>query len=314
MPNKKATPQQRAKAQKMWEVDGLPFRAISEKLGFSMTTVQRWRKVDGWNRGEPETITIPTPVGDVEIETADTVAVEAVVTEAELSDAERIADLQATVARLEAEKSELRQDVDLVLPDTPEEWIEWMGREHIEFISMVNINRERKGQGFNPVEFKSGDAVLEREVMKTAQTLADRKNRWAGESNMRCLKMAKKDPSSPTGWRIAAIPMEPTINNFNAGPDGAAGAIQRYVRKGFRLITPALCQREPCNALAAVFGGSMQYQGYCTEAHMNDDPFINSDKIKGVTGMAQSAASRTPGNVLADVSAGTPGGATTVGI
>lgn len=292
---KQATPAERKRARNLWELEGWSLRDIAREIGFSINGVTNWKKAEGWTRQEVEA-TVSTDHGDVQVVTEATVPFEAVVPAEEAAESETIAALQAKVAQLEQEKAELSDSVEIELPRTTEEWLAWFGQEHVEEVARTNLNRERRNRGFNPIEYESGDPVLVKEVEKTLQTFVNRQKSAAGESNLRTLKMAKRDPNNPSGWRIVAIPMEPTVNNFAAAPEEA---FRRYLRKGFRLIEPAICQRGPCSAKAAVELGRTKYQGYCSEAHMNDDPFINANKVKGVTGTAQSMSARNPGTVIA---------------
>lgn len=261
-----------------WE-NGLSLDKTAKKYGVSVTTVRNHKEKEGWVRK-----------GETPDSVDDPVAVPAEVFP-EVAEATEVEQLRAELAKLQAERDTLARDVALSLPTTVEGVIQFYTRQHLEFVALNRYNRQRRNQGFNPVELLSGDPVLERETLKLAEQLLTRQKSWAGESNLRTYKMAKKNPSSPSGWTITAIPFEPTINNAAAGPAGQAEAINRYVRKGFRLIVPQLCQRGPCYAPAAIEKGKLLFQGYCSQAHMDGDPFINANRVRGVTTTASAVSS-----------------------
>ena len=264
-------------ARKDWE-DGLSLDRVSKKYGVSVTTVRGHKEKEGWVRnGEP----VDPP------DTPDTVPAailpqvhESVALEEALAE---LAALKAERDTLAAQVGQLARDVKLDLPTTPEGVVEFFGREHIEFIALNRFNRERKSRGFNPVELTAGEPALENAIRKTAEEFLKRQKKWGGESALRTIKMAKADPETPTGWRVVAIPWEPTINQPVSGPEGAKAAIDRYLRKGFKVISPQLCHRGPCYVPAAIENGRLKYHGYCSAEHEAGDPFLNAKTAKGVT-------------------------------
>lgn len=268
-----------------WEA-GLSLDKVAQKYGVSVTTVRSHKDKEGWAR-LPEVPVVPV------VPTVPAEALEPIVAE---SDA--IASLEAEVVRLRAEAAEakaaadaLRTDIKLSLPTTKQGVIDYFGRPYMEKIALTRYNRERRSQGFNPVELLSGDPVLEAEVQRTAEQFLNRQTSWAGESNLRTLKMARPDPNNPTGYRVVGIPVEPTINQPQSGAEGQAQAIRRYTSKGWKLITPQLCQRGPCHAVAATEDGKLKYQGYCSAEHMAGDPFINQKAMAGMTTTANATKS-----------------------
>lgn len=264
-----------------WE-DGLSLDKVARKYGVSVTSVRAHKEKEGWVRkGDP----IAAP------DAPDTVPA-AIFPEVQAAEEDNalIAELRAKLAEAEereqtlaAQVGQLAKDIKMTLPSTVEELIDYMGREHIEFIALNRFNRERRNQGFNPVELQSGEPLLEREVLKTAAQFLKRQKSWSGESNLRTVKMARPNPESPTGYDIRAIPWEPTINQPVSGPEGARFALNRYLLKGFKIISPQLCHRGPCYAKAAIENGKLLYDGYCSPEHRADDPFLNSAARKGVT-------------------------------
>ena len=273
------TKEQWIEARRDWE-GGLSQSKLAQKYGVSVPTITDHKNKDGWVRmGEPATV--PAEVFP------------------EVQEATQMAELQAELERLraerdnlEVERDSLKRDVRLELPRDVEGVIRFFTREHIESIALDRFNKVRRDKGFNPLELLSGDKTLEAEVQKVAAQILKRQTSWAGESNLRTLKMAKVNPEAPTGYSITAIPMEPTINNFTVNP---REAIARYERKGYKLIHPQLCQRGPCYAPCPYEGGRLKFQGYCSEEHMMADPFINAKQ----RGVSTTAVSMTSGMDLA---------------
>lgn len=266
-----------AAAREDWEA-GLSLAKTAKKHGVSETAVASHRKKEGWVRGEAAALVTGVDAPTVSADELPQVAA-----------AQRVAELEAELERVQREAASLRQDVEIHLPSTPKEAIEFYGRPYFEGVAMQELNRERTSRGFVAVELDSGHPTLEARVQKLAVEAVESQTKYANgqgsAQTLRTLKMARPDPTSPTGWFIAPIPIEPTINNGVAAPEAA---VKKYTARGYRLITPALCQRGPCYAKAATDGGKFLYDGYCSAEHRAGDPFLNASLKKQVTGVAQS--------------------------
>lgn len=255
---------------------GMSQAAVARKYEVSVSSVRNHKKSEGWIAPADDDVTtenasftesVIEAFGDDVIDVSDDPSI-------------RIAQLEAELAASKAQLAEASDDIKVTLYDTVAGVIDYFGADRIAKIARTKLNAERKAQGFPPVELALDNYEVQEKVQELAEELLSRRTKFAGENNLRTVKMAYPDQRMPQGYRLVAIPVEPTFNDEVARP-GRALSLQRA--KGFKLAVPVICHRGPCWLPAAQANGKLTFEGYCSEAHMNDDPFLHAKKVGGVT-------------------------------
>lgn len=249
-----------------WE-SGVSKNQVAKDFGVSVTAVTAHQKKEGWTRADAEPVGTPATVDLSEhplVESHD-----------------KVAELEAEIARLKAEVQGQKREAHIPMLDTPEQVLAFYGYDRLANIAAKRINRERKQDGFLAVEFAEKDPRLDKPIRETIEIILERKTSEAGKNNLRTIKMALPDRKQPGGFKLAALPVEENFNNERANP---GANVRFYQRKGWLMVVPFRCRRGPCWAKAAVdAGGQFVFDGYCSREHLADDPVANARKIPGVT-------------------------------
>ena len=281
-----------ANARKAWETQGTSVKALAEKYGVSVTTVQKHKQVEGWSRdGQPD----PRGGGFAEAAQAGFAPEQRVTIEpssTELKLREQVKVLEDKLVAAEEEVQEHRPYVDLPVYETVEQVVELFGQEFLENTAGIKLNAKRIAQGFVSIDFKPGDERLQKAVEEEAQDIVDAQTKYGDSSNQRTVKLALRDRRFPSGYRTVAWAVEPQISN-EAGQPGAS--LWKMRDKGFKLIEPYRCQRQNCWAPAARDGQrNLLHNGYCGALHEQGDPFLKGRVVEGVS---KSRAMVSPGGV-----------------
>ena len=258
--------------------EGESMAGIARQLGCSVTAVRSHRDKDGWVRDE--------------LVTADAVAAvfkPEQTTEAppEISEAARIAELEAALATERAEKAVLATQVEdqketheVRLYENPEQVEEYYGKERIKdmvALAFGEVNLERAKQGLLPIDPEN--VAPEAYAAKRAEILqdfVDRRTRAVNpEAVIRVVKLW--NPHTKSIWQC---PVEQQFNN-EAGVEGSA--IRKYKDRGHKLVVPYMCQRFNCWHYAKQEDGKMVYEGYCSPAHLVTDPYVSPERKAELT-------------------------------
>lgn len=197
------------------------------------------------------------------------------------------AQLKARALRAEAAAERLAPFIERPMFETPADVRKFYGEDHMSLIGEVRLageNKRRAKEGMpplytDPVAFA---ARVEEEAAKAATEMVADQTRWAparalarGEHpKLRVLKMVKpalhecpdaKDGLCYTHASTWQLPLEPQINN---GAGSLNDPIERYKRKGDKLLTPLRCHLVDCWQLSATLAdGSLAFNGYCSALH-----------------------------------------------
>lgn len=192
--------------------------------------------------------------------------------------------LAAKVAELEEQVSHYRPFVEVALAQSLEDVIEQVGAAHIREIAEIQLGEEdteRIKAGWRPRWDESTEryeeAVQERMRTIAAEFIA-RQSKWTagvekgGHAQLRTVKMVnprrncdicEKKACYEHGTQVQ-IPVELQINN---GAASLADPIERYKRKGFKLLAPMRCKLVDCWLPQAIEFGTPIHSGYCSELH-----------------------------------------------
>ena len=260
---------QRAVARDLYENKGYSQRRVADATGVSIGTIRNWSKKDGWVKG----------VEDDAVTVAESFAPEQVVelppgSPAALSVAadDRVAELQRRLEEAQqriddmAESASTFKTIDLY--DTPEQVEDFFGADRIndmvvsEF-GQMNLARAKRGLPYVDPE-KVAPETYRQVKQRILQEFVDRRTKWVDPNfSLRSVKMW-----NPAGF-MAQIPIEDHFNNEK----GVRGnAVMHYRNKGFKLISPYLCQCHNCYAPAAQENGALTKGGYCSDKHWRIDP------------------------------------------
>ena len=279
-----ATPAQKRKARLLWEQERLSMPVIAKKLGFSANTIAKWKKADGdWSRDDSDlTPVFDSSPADITYAVASSADADFVLAEPDVSAQEkderdfRIAELEAEVARQQAEIERIKPSVDVsrMLEDTVEYLTELLGEDYWENLAQrawQNENRQRAKDNLPPVDVKEHDAWRIQHIADLKAKVAARHEGApivfsddARPSRKIKLIIDRKQADGKMLPTIEQIPYEGHINNVNGS---LADGLVRYTQKGFRITDPLLCFAQDCFKPAAVIGDRYLYDCYCSEYH-----------------------------------------------
>jgi hypothetical protein len=265
-----------AKIRADWE-DGATTASLARGPGTpSEQTIRNHKKAEGWSRGEPladserivkeykdETVEVPTGAED------------------------RIAELEAQLQAQKDETAAMGDDYKVGSYSTPEEVIAFYGHDRFADIALEKMNQERSARGFIAVEMDPDDPKLAARIKALAEEMVSRLDKFAGESDLRTVKLALPDARMPSGFRLFACPVEPTINDEKQRP---GRGLRIYTERGWKVAMPYRCQRQSCWRLASIGpDGRHANSGFCGPAHEGQDPHVQAARrqVTGVTGTGQ---------------------------
>ena len=311
------TPTQWNNLKARWQA-GESKTALAEAYGTTYNTVRRHEKAEGWVRDEqpvkmeaevitvegdkmtfepvePETTTGSTgtaiPEGFEEFPTIDDSELNIpTITVLE----QKLADAEEKLAAAEAELTETRPTMNIDLYSTPDEVMDFIGKDEMYERAADAENAERVSRSFVPIEYSKQDPRLESRVVALARELVARRSSFIDRTiKARTVKMAmpdknydKVDPVTHAvikGYRLVQPQVEKHLNN-EAGQPGASMFKQRD--KGAKLILPYRCQTMNCWLLAKQEDGEFVYGGYCSVACQAGDPYSNVPDPAAGTSMA----------------------------
>lgn len=265
-----------AEAQEWYEKEGASLNAVAKRLGVAVSTVRAHRDRDEWG---PKGIRADSVAETVQAGFAPEQVHRLSEDEAMRLEVER---LRSELAEETAKREEAEAQFEKVRPDFPfkvyrseAEVREFFG-DKLWDIAARNQNRERKQDGFAPIEFEQHDPRLKPAVDALVKELLSRTSKFAGQRNLRVVKMYR-----PWDGHLVEVGVEPQMSN-EAGQPGTA--IWKHRDKGMKLVSPYLCQLADCWAEASVdSAGRLLLDGYCSTAHRARDPFLKGRAVEGVS-------------------------------
>jgi hypothetical protein len=254
-----------------WE-RGASKKELAAKYDLTVQAIYNHEKKDGW---ELNVAAVIDDLADDELYVAPPAA------DPDEASA-RIAELEAQVAQAAedaaAKEVEYSTTVEVPIPSSPQEWIDFLGEEKLNDIvenTMSRENQKRFRDGKPALDIHDNpelyEATKQRILAKRAAALT---KYWSPTYNLRNVKVQK-----PNGGQVQ-IPVEEQINNEKGAP---GNALAQAKAKGFKLMTPFRCQAYNCWMPAAVGPtGKFTLHGYCCEEHLAADPYAGKKPIEGV--------------------------------
>lgn len=291
MERKNANYAVKKEAQRLYEVDGLSDKKVGEALGFHQNTITGWRRKEGWAaRGSIDPAAVVSEVGTPNLSTEpEAEAVSGYVP----SNEEEVNELRARIVAIEAEKAEMREEMEKLRPDVDitaimyetEEDFErvfdeqyWRDRAQREYAS---INKQRRIEGLDIIKVE--EAEMQETISRIKQEeLAGRRRPADGPADKRIKMVKPNQDGSYFPPHVVSLPYESQVNNV-AG--SLADGLVIYTTKGYKLTRPFLCPRRKCFRPAAVdLDGNWAFDGYCTQEHRIEvEKPQNANPMQGVT-------------------------------
>ena len=138
-----------------WE-SGVSKNQVAKDFGVSVTAVTAQQKKEGWTR-QPEAESVGTPAT---VDLSEHPLVES---------HDKVAELEAEIARLKAEVQGQKREAHIPMLDTAEQVLAFYGYDRLANIAAKRINRERKQDGFTPYDFSEEDSLKVRGMLKRLQ-------------------------------------------------------------------------------------------------------------------------------------------------
>ncbi len=328
-----ATPAQRDAAQRLYEVDGYSYTKLSEAVGVSTTTLQKWRKKYNWapkgsKRPAPPEGTVQHSDGipvvmpgsdssglDTDSATTTTggggIYVGPPPTTTTGGDVDLTAEPPTNIDALEAEVAALRRQLDasnaLVAELKPEVEVPILTEDNIdELVPEAELRQEAlaellhleraaiRGQGVPPVE--RGSKLWDAEVERImAEKRLERLTNPTAHVPLDMSRMVATRTVKMVHPSGSEVQhvYEPHSNTRT----GDLREMMHYMRdKGHRLSIPQKCLLFDCSAPAATVGGEFSNWGFC-HGRGHDLPFRPEGSV--LTGQAQSGRLEpAPGDTL----------------
>ncbi len=266
------------KAARVLYETGAAVSGIAEDLGRNTSTINGWKKAEGWTRNDAKPLAEAsfddpdgqayTPVSSpIEVTPSD---VAGYVTTALPPQSD--ADLHARIAELEEEVDKYKPTVDISLflsdpvryieENHPEGEAYWQNRAEAEF---ANENISRRRGGLPEISLRESPETLEHLMQKIKDGVRAERPLDPPDAASRTVKLAIMRGDYLT---IEQLPYEAQVNNI-AG--SLADGIIRYTRKGFKIPDPFLCPRKGCYRESGKDeSGRWTFDTYCCEKHRKE--------------------------------------------
>lgn len=271
---KKYTAAEKQRARALYEIEGWTIDQIVSEIGANKGTVLNWKKRNKWGiRGGGVSSEEETQA----IQESDTIV------EYERIIAELRAANEAQAARLADQDPNLYLNLYTTEAEVVKYYEDHIGPRALRDSAMSKLNDEnnkRYKQGLEklPVDEEAVKSMIQQ---ITAQRLRQR-TIHRGKFRQRVLKMARKYEGYPE-WRLIQVPVEGQIEN-EAGQAGTA--IAKAKAKGYKIVSPHLCQARDCWEIAAFdASGKLSLNGYCRPECRATDPYLNMPTTDGVSGV-----------------------------
>jgi hypothetical protein len=207
---------------------------------------------------------------------------------------------EAELAAVKAERDELAKEKDRLSPfvsipvfESAADVVAHMGEEALAVIAETELateNKSRMQSGRpalhleNPVEYARLAAKI---IERVSEEMVAQQRSWVSDDRTRIVPMRTAKMVRPDGGSIQ-IPLEGTINNA-AG--SMADPIERYKRKGFKLMHPIRCMLRDCWEAEAVDSRGRRLQnGFCGEFHRS---ILERATMRGSYGQQINVVGRT---------------------
>lgn len=259
-----------ADIREQWEA-GASVKHLANKYGVHPNTVRARQKKEEWVLAPTEEPIVAAPVeAPAEVDEADAALAEL---QAQLAEA------QARAEAAEAAAIESAPVVKVPVMTNRQSVIDAVGDGALRDEAMRavgKVNRQRMANGLMPVDL-SDSPEFKAEYEKAIQDRLTAKTRYVSPLNkLRVMKMVK-----PNGG-IVQVPVEKQLNN-EAAQEGTA--LWKAKAKGYKPTDPPYCHAHNCWEFSALdaAGAPTPFNGYCSAEHRLLDPYLNGQKVQGVT-------------------------------
>lgn len=272
---KKYTPEQKLRARGLYELEGYTLDQIATELGCTKPTVINWKKRNKWGiRGSG----LSTEEAAEAIKGSDNVQEMEVL----------IAELRAANEAMQKELAEKDPNLYHNLYEDEAGVIQYFeahyGPRSLRDAALVELgadNRARQKLGLDRIDYSQDEDLMASTIAKIARKRLAQRTAHRGRYKQRTLKMARRYEGKE-GWHLIQVGMEAQIEN-EAGQAGTAMA--KAKAKGWKIVSPHLCQARDCWLVAAFDNNGLTLNGYCSLECRATDPYLNQNRTDGTSGV-----------------------------